>query len=303
MLDDAIAAMLSLEPVRAAGKDIDKLLAAAQRMIWFDGGIARLHDPVATRGGSTPIGLHAIVTSFVAGERGISRRVDIIPELAVWVGTSTDPAEAFAAALRTSLALGGREGQQPGTTAIGVLAGKPLAAIAPGTALDAIAAWTPAQRTALRPLVERTDAMLRLIATDGTPALWGIDPLTGSATPIDLAGRGGDTDETCTIDNLAQQSVTIALILISALCTAGNPAAYSNGWYACVGADVNGAAAAARASFTAPAGYVGFSTYVSPILYGLGLGAGGLALASRALVAVLIAIMSVMAASCKRETS
>ncbi len=191
-LDDAVAAALTLDSLRGASPTDSKALIAAaeaaRRLPWL---LEAMQEPVGAPGGVTPRGLAVHILTTVPSADGLDTRSDLPPALGTMIGTSSDPAAAFRAALTATVAASVRESEWMQSSAAAQLVGQKLV-LAPTS--GGLPAWSDATKAAFRPLLSRYDAFLRLVPESGAvTAVWVIDPGTGSATAVAADGSGGGT--------------------------------------------------------------------------------------------------------------
>ncbi|MFO0685525.1 MAG: hypothetical protein U0234_25925 [Sandaracinus sp.] len=250
-LDDVAAAIESTAALRAASDDASSIVAAAasaRRATWLAAMLAEATDDGAS---TTPSAIAVRVLTHRPSVAGVESRTDLPPALSTVVGTSRDPARAFADALRASVGASVREEEWLASSAAEALRGRTLVL---ATTSDGPVGWSDTTRFAFRPLLERYDGMLRLVPENGeVVAMWVVDPATGSATAVwtDQSGGGGANSH-CRLEIPGDllNFIGIAMSLISMFCTVQGPNATSA--WACVRAQVYGAVVLALGSFTAP---------------------------------------------------
>ena len=303
LLDDALTAALTLESVwTAKDQPLDSVLRAASTLDRFDPFAAALLDAAADNasdlGGAVPQGLRVIVTSDMPDGKGAVRKVDVVPEFNGWSGLHSDARKSFAAAMRRSLPVSLREATYMADSAARRLRNQKCVVLPRFAQASSVSSWSPAQQAALRPMLDAYDGMIRLVPAGGdVPAMWVVDPASGSTVAVGADGRGGAA---CALGDAP--ALQAALILLSAACTfRGSPVGTAE-FYACVGADAYGAATAASESFTNPAEGAAQLT-VTTATYAVGLAVAGAfegpAFAmSRGLFAVLLAMVSALYAFC-----
>jgi hypothetical protein len=200
----------------------------------------------------------------------------VVPGLNRAVGVGSDASAAFGAAMRATIGASIREAEVFGLSAAGQIGSADMVVVPASASVDAVAAWSPAQRASLAPMVDEYAGFHRLVPASGDiAAMWVIDPDTGSTTAVGADGRGAGTMLpnclTPADSNEATQFISVSIALISAACLAaggvpGDPS------FGCVGADVFGA----------------FS-------YGVGLAAGDIgSAAGRTIIAVLMLIAGLL---------
>ena len=293
LLDDLIGAALTAEPVEAAWTDGPAaIVTAGANWRRLPATLAWLAEPVARGSGGAAVadGLRVTVLSDVIEPTGFVQRSDIVPVLNRAVGAGPDPAAAFRSALRATIGASIREAQVFGNSAVGLLEGNDLVSIPALATVDVVAAWSPAQRARLAPLVAEYADFHRLLPASGeVAAMWVIDPDSGSATAVGPDGRGSGTllpdCLTPSGGGDALEFITVSIALISAACLAvgGDPS------IGCVGADVFGAVSAGLASFTSPPDIPGSA--FGAFSYGAGLAAANVgSAAGRTIISVLLLI-------------
>jgi len=293
LLDDLIGAALTAEPVEAAWSDGPvAIVTAGANWRRMPATLAWLADPVPRGSGGVAVadGLRVTVLSDVIEPSGFVQHSDVVPALNRAVGAGPDPAAAFRAALRATIALSIREAEVFGTSAIGVLGESDLVTIPASATVDIVAGWSPAQRARLAPLVAEYADFHRLVPASGeVAAMWVVDPDTGSTTAVGPDGRGSGTllpdCLTPSGGGDALEFITVSIALISAACLAvgGDPS------IGCVGADVFGAVSAGLASFTSPPDIPGSA--FGAFSYGAGLAAANVgSAAGRTIISVLLLI-------------
>jgi hypothetical protein len=221
----------------------------------------------------------------------------VVPGLNRAVGAGSDASAAFGAAMRATIGASIREADVFGLSAAGQIGSADLVVVAASASVDAVAAWSPAQRASLAPMVDEYAGFHRLVPASGDiAAMWVIDPDTGSTTAVGADGRGSGTMLpnclTPADTNEASQFISVSIALISAACLAagGVPGEPSFG---CVGADVFGAVSAGLAAFTAPPDVPGAA--FGAFSYGVGLAAGDIgSAAGRTIIAVLMLIAGLL---------
>ncbi|MBI5536720.1 MAG: hypothetical protein HY898_28630 [Deltaproteobacteria bacterium] len=261
-LDDALAALLTLGPLRRSSpSDTKGIVAAAQdirKMPWL---AAALGEPVAAAGGVTPPGLWVRVIGTVPTATGLSLDSDLAPALTQMIGTSADPAEAFRAALQATAGASVRESQWMASSAAALLAEQSLVV---AQNADGLPTWSDATKAAFRPLLMRYDSYVRLVpATGAVTALWLVDPRTGSATAVSADGHGGGSSH-CKLAAPSDLAgwLSAALTVVGLACTAtgpGSEAAPNTTPYACVQANVYAVGVLAYGSFTNPVSLLSLS--------------------------------------------
>ena len=297
LLDDVISAALTAEPVEKAwSSGPDAIIAAGAGWRRYPATLAAVMDPVPAGSGTAaaPDGLRVVVLADRIGPDGVTQRSDVVPGLNRAIGAGSDGPAAFAAAMRATVGASIREADVFDLSAAGQLGSAVLVVLPALTSVDALAAWSPAQRASLAPMVDEYSGFHRLVPASGDiAAMWVIDPDTGSTTAVGADGRGSGTllppCLTPADTNEATAFISVSLALISAACLAvgGDPS------YGCVGADVFGAVSAGLAAFTAPPDVPGsaFGAYS----YGVGLVSGGISSAAgRTIMAVLLLIAGLL---------
>ena len=306
LLDDLIGSILTFEPVeRAWPGGPSAIAAAASDWRRFPATLAALSETVAGPAGTTagqpagqaagPGGLHvSVLTESVTGST-LVHLSDVVPTLDDWLGVGPDPAAAFQAAARASVAASIRESVAFPASAADLLDGLSLAAIPALATIDSIAALSDARRAVLRPLANQYAGFHRLVPASGdVVAAWLVDPDTGSLTAVGADGRGAGKDFSKCLQPAdsgdLQAFIDTSIAMIGMLCLAG--AAMPP--YACIGADVYGAGTTALGSFTAPAD-IGAPAFAAAS-YAAGLAAGGVqGAAGRSIIAVLLMIAGMVA--------
>ena len=298
LLDDVIGAVLTAELVEdawaagpaaivAAGADWRRVPAT---LAWLANAV-----PSGSGAAAVPDGLRVTVLTDRVGPDGLVQLSDVVPALNRAVGTGSDPAAAFRAALRATIGASIRESEVFGTSAAGQLGGADLVVVPASSSVDVVTAWTPEQRARLAPMVDEYADFHRLLPASGQiAAMWVVDPDTGSATAVGADGRGGGTalpDCLTPADtNEATAFITVSIALISAACLAIGGEDPSFG---CVGADVFGAVSAGLAVFTAPPDIPGSA--FGAFSYGAGLAAANVgSAAGRTIIAVLLLIAGLL---------
>ncbi len=297
LLDDLIGAALTAEPVEAAwANGPAAIVAAGANWRRASATLAWLADAVPRGSGSAtvPDGLRVTVLTDQVEPAGLVQRSDVVPALNRAIGTASDPTAAFRAALRATIGASIRESEVFGTSAVGQLEGAELVVIPESASVDVVAAWSPAQRARLAPMVDEYADFHRLLPASGDiAAMWVVDPVTGSTTAVGADGRGSGTALpdclTPSGGGQALEFVTVSIALISAACLAvgADPS------IGCVGADVFGAVSAGLAAFTAPPDIPGSA--FGAFSYGAGLAAANLgSAAGRTIISVLLLIAGLL---------
>ena len=299
LLDELISAALTFEPVSAAWSGGPAAIAAAASS-WrrFPAMLAALSEPVAgtAQAGAVPVGLAVSVLTEAASSTDLVLLSDVVPVLNAWLGAGPDPQAAFSAAARRSVGASIREASTFADSAAAELDGRPLTVLTATTPIESAAGLSEARRAALAPLAAEYATFHRLVPTTGdVVAAWLVDPATGSVTAVGADGRGAGKDYSkCLQPQGAGELATYiatSVAMISMLCIA-TPGVVAT--YACVGADVYGAATAALGSFTAPADISG--AVFNATSYAAGLAAGNIGgLAGRSIIAVLLMIAGMVA--------
>ena len=299
LLDDLIGAALTFEPVEAAwAGGPAAVVAAATGWRRFPAMLAALSEPVAgpDENDAVPAGLAVSVLSEAITSTDLVLLSDVVPALNAWLGAGTDPEAAFRAVARRSVASSIREASVFGASAAAELDGRALTLLPATTLIASATGLSDARRAALSELATEYEAFHRLVPTAGdVVAAWLVDPATGSTTAVGADGRGAGKDYSKCLQpkdsGELQTFITVSIALISMQCLA-NPAGVPG--YACVGADVYGAATAALGSFTAPADISG--AVFNAASYGAGLAAANLGgMAGRSIIAVLLMIAGMVA--------
>ena len=297
MLDDAVSALLSAEPMVEAARakqDGDQIVAAAAGLRRYPGLLPGLLERAgaAKSGPAGPQGLGVVViTETVHGDQRI-QEVDIAPRLNRFLGADPDRAAAFRAAMEASLVGSIREGQQFTTSALGALRGQKLVLVPALANGSTITGWTAEQRQRLAPLLTQYWNWHRLVPAAGdVVAMWVVDPETGTTVAVGLDERGGGKSG-CTLlpENSGARHAEYFIALIGVTCTAADFDSGTPMWAACIGANTAGAATSAYMSFDNPFGL--FMTYLG---WGFGLmpipGAGA---AGKAVMIVLGLLLTAM---------
>jgi hypothetical protein len=304
LLDDVISAALTAEPIEkawAAGPEA--IIKAGDGWRRFPATLAWLMDPVpagsslaAGSGPATaPDGLRVTVLSDQVGVDGVTQRSDVVPALNRAIGTGSNPAAAFGAAMRATTGASLREADVFTLSAAGQIGSASLVAIPALATADTVAVWSSAQRLALAPMLNEYAGYHRLVPASGDiAAMWVIDPDTGSATAVGADGRGSGTllppCLTPSGGGGAMAYISVSIALIGAACLAIGSSEPSFG---CVGADVFGAVSAGLAAFTAPPDIPGSA--FGAFSYGVGLASGGIdSAAGRTIMAVLLLIAGLL---------
>ena len=219
LFDDALSALITdAEFVDKAKKGTDALIAALPSLkvfpmvapLLFDAPAAASDPPLAT-------GLRVVVLGSRYDGKEYLRTVDVVPEFNVWTSTG-DAATRFSRALERSLYVSAREAQFTDQSAFADLQGTTWAVLAPGAGPPA--SWADDVRARFRAVLDQYSSWICLVPADGaTPALWVVDPATGSATAVSLDGRGGGSNPGCNPDSDLAAQINFALILISLVCT------------------------------------------------------------------------------------
>ena len=305
LLDDAAAAAegaLAVKEARDAGAT---LAETARRILPLPFVLPSLADPVRPSvGNADPRGLLVRVSGTMVRNGELVNVVDIPPALNGWVPTATPDG-----ALAATIGMMAREFEATTWNAFGDLRAAELAFVPYATSLDRV---VPAERAAaLAPLLAPWWQYHRLVTLTGPLAAWIFDPATGSAFALDAEGRGGGGSPfiACLLGD-TPVGVLVAVLsyylaLVSTNCAIADLAPSVPAKMACVGADAAGAAAAAWASFSAPAPIT--TAALNAGLYGVGLVGGGIfggpgGVAGRAVIAVLSLLISniVSAAYCAK---
>ncbi len=297
LLDDVIGAALTAEPVEeawAAGPAAIVAAGTAWRRVpatlaWLAEAV-----PSGSAAAAVPDGLRVTVLTDRIGPDGLVQLSDLVPALNRAVGSGSDPAVAFRAALRATIGASIREAEVFGTSAAGQLGGADLVVVPASASVDVVTVWSSEQRARLAPMVDEYADFHRLLPASGEiAAMWVVDPDTGSATAVGADGRGSGTmlpDCLTPADtNEASAFITVSIALISAACLAvgGDPS------LGCVGADVFGAVSAGLAVFTAPPDIPGAA--FGAFSYGAGLAAADVgSAAGRTIIAVLLLIAGLL---------
>ncbi len=299
LLDDLIGSVLTFEPVERAWPGGPAAIASAAAG-WrrFPSPLAALSETVASATGQAagPAGLQvSVLTEDVTGSK-LVHLSDVVPRLDDWLGVGPDPAGAFQAAARGSVAASIREAVTFPVSAAAMLDGLSLTAIPALATIDSIAALSEGRRAALGPLARQYAGFHRLVPTTGDiVAAWLVDPDTGSLTAVGADGRGAGKDYSkCLLPKDSgelQTFITTSIAMISLLCLVAPDVMPP---YACIGSDVYGAGTTALGSFTAPAD-IGAPAFAAAS-YAVQLAAGGVqGAAGRSIIAVLL-MMSAMVA-------
>ena len=252
VLDDALSAALSIEPVWDAKKtSLDAMTRTFAGLRRFDPSAALLLDPVAQASGdrvsAVPDGLRVMVSSDVptGGPTPTTvHKMDVIPEFNGWVGVGSDAKTAFAAAMRRSLTSSLREGRYLTESAAQRLNGSTAPrARAHGTdTIDHVVDASPA----------------RGAGADARRARYDDPARAGERNCSSRVARGsGHRDHDCPWRRWTRRACSagdapalqMALLLLSAACVFRGPATGTIGFYTCVGADAYGAATAVAQSF------------------------------------------------------
>ncbi len=299
LLDELIDAALTFEPVAAAWSGGPEAIAAASAS-WrrFPAMLAALCEPVAgpSQAGAVPVGLGVAVLTEAVTSTDLVLLSDVVPALDAALGAGPDPAAAFATAGRGSVAASIREASIFEASAAADLDGRPLTIVPAMMPIESAAGLSDARRVALAPLAAEYATFHRLVPTTGDlVAAWLVDPATGSLTAVGADGRGAGKDYSKCLQpqdaGELQGYITTSVAMISMLCIA-TPGVVNE--YACIGADVYGAATAALGSFTAPADISG--AVFNATSYAAGLAAANIAgLAGRSIIAVLLMIAGMVA--------
>jgi hypothetical protein len=197
LLDDVIGVVLTAELVEdawAAGPAA--IVAAGADWRRVPATLAWLADAVPSGSGATavPDGLRVTVLTDRVGPDGLVQLSDVVPALNRAVGTGSDPAAAFRAALRATIGASIRESEVFGTSAAGQLGSDDFVVVPASSSVDVVTAWSPEQRARLAPMVDEYADFHRLLPASGEiAAMWVVDPDTGSATAVGADGRGGGT--------------------------------------------------------------------------------------------------------------
>ena len=213
LFDDALSALITdAEFVDKAKKGTDALIAALPSLkvfpmvapLLFDAPSAASDPPLAT-------GLRVVVLGSRYDGKEYLRTVDVVPEFNVWTSTG-DAATRFSRALERSLYVSAREAQFTDQSAFADLQGTTWAVLAPGAGPPA--SWADDVRARFRAVLDQYSSWICLVPADGaTPALWVVDPATGSATAVSLDGRGGGLNPGCNPDSDLAAQINFALIL------------------------------------------------------------------------------------------
>ena len=298
LYDDALSALITqAEFVPQANKGADAFVAALPKMkafpivapLLFEAPAAASDPPLAT-------GLRVAVLGSRFDGKELVQLVDVVPEFNVWTSTG-DAATRFNRALARSLYISAREAQFCEQSAFADLQGTTWAVLAPGA--GAPASWTDDIRARFRAVLDQYSSWICLVPADGaTPALWVVDPATGSATAVSLDGRGGGSDPGCKPDSDLVQMINAALIYLSVVCTIGSPEEVTP-WAQCISANVFGIGVLAYGSFTSPAGFnfnfgVGLVGAIAGFAKLKGINGAPPSLLSRAVLAMLQAMLGVI---------
>jgi hypothetical protein len=297
LLDDLIGAALAAEPVEGAwANGPAAIITAGANWRRVPATLAWLADAVPPGSGAAtaPDGLRVTVLTDQVVPGGLVQRSDIVPAFNRAIGTGSDPAAAFRAALRATIGASIRESEVFGTSAVGQLGSTDLVVIPASATVDVVTAWTAEQRARLAPMVDEYGDFHRLLPASGEiPAMWLVDPATGSATAVSADGRGGGGALpdclTPSGGGQAMEFITVSIALISAACLAvgGDPS------IGCVGADVFGAVSAGLAAFTSPPDIPGSA--FGAFSYGAGLAAANMgSAAGRTIISVLLLIAGLL---------
>jgi hypothetical protein len=260
--------------------------------------LAALSEPVAgpAQPDAVPTGLAVSVLTEAVTATDLVLLSDVVPTLDAWLGVGPDPGIAFRAAARGSVAASIREASVFATSAAAELDGLPLTVLPAQSLIESVTSLSDARRAALARLAAEYATFHRLVPTTGdVVAAWLVDPATGSVTAVGADGRGAGKDYSKCLQpkdsGELQAFITVSIAMISMQCLA-NPAGVPG--YACVGADVYGAATAALGSFTAPADIPGAVFNASS--YAAGLAAANIGgMAGRSIIAVLLMIAGMVA--------
>jgi hypothetical protein len=250
-------------------------------------------------GGAVPDGVRALVITDTSDGKTPLRTLDLMSEFNTWHGRDPDPRKAFRAALRRSLASSVREGQLFEHSATRDLSAGPWVWVAPNDDGAKVDALSPASKAWLHQFADLYGGNVRLLRSQhATGGAWVIDPTSGSITAVDANGRGGAT---CKVPD--DSALLVALTLLSLACFVKAPAAGSQGFLLCLGADTYGAVATAAASYDNPAPAID-GPAMAALLYGAQLlGAANLATGpdaalARGLYGVILAMLSVWTSVC-----
>ncbi len=299
LLDDLIGAALTFEPVLAAwpGGPAAVVVAGAG---WrrFPAMLAALSEPVVgpVQADAVPVGLAVSVLTEAVTSTDLVLLSDVVPGLDAWVGAGPDPGAAFRAAARGSIAASIREAGTFADSAAAQLDGRVFTVLPATTSIESARGLSDARRAALAQLAAEYATFHRLVPTTGDlVAAWLVDPETGSITAVGADGRGAGKDYSKCLQpqgaSELQAFIATSVAMISLQCLAtpdGLPG------YACVGADVYGAASAALGSFTSPPDISG--AVFNAASYGAGLAAANIGgLAGRTIIAVLLMIAGMVA--------
>jgi hypothetical protein len=294
LFDDALAGLITQsEFVTKASKGADALIAALPDLKLFPMVAPLLFDaPAAGSGPPLATGLRVVVLGSRFDGKEYLRTVDVVPEFNVWTSTG-DAATRFSQALERSLYISSREAQFCAQSAFADLQGSTWAVLPPGAGPPA--SWTDDTRARFRAVLDHYSSWTCLVPADGArPALWVVDPATGSATAVSLDGRGAGSDPGCKPDPDLVQQINAALIYLSAVCTIGDPAE-AFPWAQCLSANVFGVGVLAYGSFTSPAGLnFNFAVGLVGAVLSFAPAKPGSSFLSRAVMAMLQAMLGVI---------
>lgn len=247
-VDDALRALLTFSAWRQAPAGDNQAIAtaarSARRLPWLG---AALGTPVAA-GGVTPAGVVVRIFTNTISASGLAIRSDLPPALGTQIGTGSDPAQGFAAALSAGVGASVRESQWMQGSAVAALANETLV-VAPGS--YGLPGWDAGTQAAFYPLLSRYDSFIRLVPASGAVvAMWVVDPTTGTATAVAADSAGGGASS-CTMQDSSGLSgmLSSALLYVNLACAGGVASGYQ-----CTGADVAGVGTLAYGSFTDPIG-------------------------------------------------
>ena len=263
LLDDAVTAAMSAKAAAASvpatldGADRAGLMNAVARAGRYPAMLPALLQPGALPG-APPEGLRVVVFALGAAKDRIVITTDIPPGLNRSLPVGATRRDAFAAALRGSLALSLREAGAMDTSAAARLGERPLQVVAPAGSLPEKGPWSAEQRAALAPLLLQYYDWYRLVPTTGTgTAFWVVDPATGTTVAVGEMGRGGAA-KNCVIDQPMQLDIPTAMYwlgvagaAISIYCASIEKKKSVPQVIGCIGAQGAGTASAAYALFTA----------------------------------------------------
>lgn len=263
LLDDAVTAAMSAKaaaakvPATLEGADRAGLMTAVARAGRYPAMLPALLQPGALPG-APPEGLRVVVFALGATKDRIVLTTDIPPGLNRSLPVGANRRDAFATALRTSLALSLREAGAMDTSAAAQLGDRPLQVLAPTASLPEKGPWSVVQRAALAPLLLQYYDWYRLVPTTGaSTAFWVVDPATGTAVAVGEMGRGGAA-KNCVIDQPMNLDIPTAMYwlgvagaAVSIYCASIEKKKTVPQIIGCIGAQGAGSASAAYALFTA----------------------------------------------------